>query len=1167
MTGPDATETPRKLAALLRPARKWLVKAGFCSLLIAFLPRGQYASSTSAFSRRASGKSAGPFSAAACRAPASAAGGFEVLHEFSSGAGNPGGKLLQTADGKLYGTSSTGGIAGFGSVFVLTPSGGGFTFATLHSFQSSDGEFVTRGLVQGEDGNFYGVTYGGGANSVGTVFKITPSGALTTLHAFAASEGFHPLALIAGNDGNFYGTTQAGGSGSGGSVFKITPAGSLTTLHDFDASEGTSPGELIQASDGKFYGTTQSAGPGDKGTVFQMTLVGALTILHGFSGSDGASPVSLIQASDGNFYGTTTNGGGSDNGTVFRLTPPGVLTTVYSFSGSDGSFPVSLIQAAAGDFFGTTSAGGSAGDGTVFRITLPGSFATVYTFVGTDGRLPTAVIEAADGDLYGTTLFDGPAGNGTVFRLTVDGSLTNLETFLNTEGNEPIARLIQATDGNLYGTAYGNPGMGSVFRIDTSGTLTPLHTFLGDEGSHPLGGVIEGTDGGFYGTTQYGGENDKGTVFRVSSAGVFSALHSFADTDGASPHAGVIQADDGNFYGTTSEGGQHGFGTVFRMTPAGTVTTLLDFANDTDGAFPQVSLVQATDGNFYGTTLSGGAGSQGTVFRITSSGTLSTLFSFDLGADGGNPFASLIQAADGNFYGTTAGGGAGGFGTVFRITPSGTLTTLHGFTGADGSSALAELIQAPDGNFYGTTETGGENDDGTVFRVTPSGVVTTLHSFAGNDGNAPFAGLLRATDGNLYGSTINGGSGRGGVIFRLSGACLPPLAGNNGPICEGQTLRLTASDVAGATYSWTGPGGFTSAEQNPQIPSAAPSASGLYSVTITVGGCASAPATTSVVVHPLPSAAISAPASICPGSSGSASVPSAGAGATYGWSITNGTITSGAGTGAITFTAGGSGLVELDVTVTDVNGCGASGSTSVTIALPAECGSRNLIPDGRAVRNALVPAGSLYRGVVVAGRSYCIEVETPFDGLGTLGNGGPLPALAVTRSDGVTAVVASATTSCEPAAAARLSFTPTADDVSGGPLQFSVSDASAGGYPIRVRLTETTMFCPRWSVNGYTALISLQDTSDCPVSGKVLLLDSSGVPLTTMPFSLLPGGAVQLAVPSGLPAVFGSAILTHDGPPEAIAGGIYMAQPSGAAGANFRWPFRETRSGASSDGR
>jgi uncharacterized repeat protein (TIGR03803 family) len=861
-----------------------------------------------------------------------------VLHEFSSETGNPGGALLQTADGKLYGTSSTGGFAGLGSVFVLTPSGGGFTFANLHSFQGLDGEFLTRGLVRGQDGDFYGVTYGGGANFFGTVFKITPSGTLTTLHTFVASEGSNPVAFVLGNDGNFYGMTQSGAGGQG-SVFKITPAGALTTLHTFDASEGTFPEALIQASDGNFYGTKAFAGPGGNGTVFQMTPSGTLTILYSFSGSDGASPASLIQASDGNFYGTTTSGGDSDNGTVFRLTPLGALTTVHSFSGSDGSSPISLIQTAGGDLYGTTGAGGPDGDGTVFRIILPSSLTTLYTFDGTDGRLPTAVIQAADGDLYGTTLFDGPNGNGTVFRLTVAGSLTNLHTFLNADGSQPVAHLIEATDGNFYGTTYGNPGGGSVFRIDPSGALTPVHTFSGAEGSHPLGGLIEGTDGAFYGTTQYGGESDSGTVFRVTSAGGFSTLHSFAGTDGASPLAGVIQAGDGDFYGTTGNGGAHEYGTVFRMTPSGTVTTLHSFANDTDGAFPQGSLIQATDGNFYGTTVTGGAWGNGTVFRITSAGTLTTLYSFDLGAAGGYPYAALMQAADGNFYGTTAGGGANGFGTVFRITPSGTLTTLHSFTHADGSSPLAELIQSADGNFYGATETGGENDNGTVFRITPAGAVTTLHSFAGTDGAGPFGGLLRATNGNFYGTTIGGGSGRGGVIFRLSGSCLPPLAGNNGPICEAQTLQLTASDVPGATYSWTGPGGFTSTEQNPQIIAPGP-ASGLYSVTVTVDGCVSPPATTSVIVRPLPSAAMSAPSSICPSSSGNvASVPSAGTGATYIWTIGNGTITAGAGTSAITFAAGPSGSVQIDVTVTDGNGCGAIGSRSVPITAGPSCGS------------------------------------------------------------------------------------------------------------------------------------------------------------------------------------------------------------------------------------
>ena len=259
--------------------------------------------------------------------------------------------------------------------------------------------------------------------------------------------------------------------------------------------------------------------------------------------------------------------------------------------------------------------------------------------------------------------------------------------------------------------------------------------------------------------------------------------------------------------------------------------------------------------------------------------------------------------------------------------------------------------------------------------------------------------------------------------------------------------------------------------------------------------------------------------------------------------------------------------MQLDVTVTAVNGCTAEGAKSVTIGSAEGCGG-NLIPDGRAVRATLVVGREPVFGQVVAGRSYCLEVEAPFDGAGTLGSGGPLPALAVARSDGVTAIGASAAASCEPAAAARLSFTPSADDVSGGPLQFTVADASAGGYPIRVRLAETTMFCPRWSANGYTALISLQDTTDCPVSAKVLLLDSSGVALTTLSFGLFPGGAVQMAIPAGLPAIFGSAILTHNGPPGAITGGIYMAQTGGTTGGRIlRWPFQETRSGASTDGR
>jgi len=189
--------------------------------------------------------------------------------------------------------------------------------------------------------------------------------------------------------------------------------------------------------------------------------------------------------------------------------------------------------------------------------------------------------------------------------------------------------------------------------------------------------------------------------------------------DGAWPYAGLVQASDGNFYGTTTGGGANGAGTVFKVTPAGRLTTLYNFCYQgypcSDGGDPYAGLIQATDGNFYGTTLGGGASGDGTVFKITPSGTLTTLYNFG-GADGAVPYGGLIQATDGNFYGTTSGGGASGDGSVFKITPSGTLTTLHSFADSDGASPDG-LVQATDGNFYGTTYGGGAYGDGTVFRL------------------------------------------------------------------------------------------------------------------------------------------------------------------------------------------------------------------------------------------------------------------------------------------------------------------------------------------------------------------------------------------------------------------------------------------------------------------
>jgi uncharacterized repeat protein (TIGR03803 family) len=264
-------------------------------------------------------------------------------------------------------------------------------------------------------------------------------------------------------------------------------------------------------------------------------------------------------------------------------------------------------------------------------------------------------------------------------------------------------------------------------------TVTTLVSFDGTNGSQPeFGSLVQGTNGNFYGTTWSGGANIAGTVFKITPAGKLTTLYSFcaqAGCNGYSPDAGLVQATNGNFYGTTGLGGAHNYGTVFEITPAGKLTTLYSFCAQsgcTDGQSPDAGLVQATNGNFYGTTLNGGAIGAGTVFEITPAGKLTTLHSFCSQiscGDGDGAFGTLVQATNGNFYGTTVAGGAnssgcGGYGcgTVFQITPAGKLTTLYSFCAqsgcADGSEPSVGLVEATNGNFYGTTTYGGANSSG-----------------------------------------------------------------------------------------------------------------------------------------------------------------------------------------------------------------------------------------------------------------------------------------------------------------------------------------------------------------------------------------------------------------------------------------------------------------------
>jgi uncharacterized repeat protein (TIGR03803 family) len=394
-------------------------------------------------------------------------------------------------------------------------------------------------------------------------------------------------------------------------------------------------------------------------------------------------------------------------------------------------------------------------------------------------------------------------------------TFTSLASFDGTDGSGPNhTALVQATDGNLYGTVYtgGAHGQGAFFRISPAGTRTTLYSFCSEtscaDGAGPLGTLIQASNGDLYGTASAGGTNGQGTFFRITTDGTLTTVYNFCSktscTDGASPEGPLIQDAAGNFYGTAYSGGANGDGTVFKITPSGTLTTLHSF-NGTDGTNPEGGVTEV-NGVFYGTTNAGATEGDGTVFKMTTAGVLTTLhiFTGKSDGDGSAPLGWLVAATNGNLYGTTTYGGVNGSGSVFEITLAGKETTLYSFCSlsscADGYYGTAGLMQATDGNLYGNTGYGGANNDGTTYKLTTAGVLTTLHSFDGTDGSDPDGGVMQDTNGDIYGMTLDGGADGDGTIFRLSVGLKPYI-----------TLRSTSGKV-GSTVGILGEG-FDSASE------------------------------------------------------------------------------------------------------------------------------------------------------------------------------------------------------------------------------------------------------------------------------------------------------------------------------------------------------------------
>jgi uncharacterized repeat protein (TIGR03803 family) len=940
---------------------------------------------------------------------------FSNLYSFTGGddGGNPNG-LIQNTNGLFYGTTQNGGTAFAGTVFQITTNG---LVTSLYSFTGgNDGANPFAMLAQGPDGNFYGTAFQGGADDNGTIFRITTNGVLDTLVTFGITNGDLPFAgLTLGADTNFYGTSHQGGVYGHGTAFMMTTNGTQKLLYSFSGgSDGNEPSAgLVQGGNGSFYGTTRKGGAYGDGAIFSISTSGDFATLYSFDETNGAFPTAgLTEDSDGNFYGVAAQGGAYSSGTLFEITPAGLLTNLYSFTGgTDGGNPDgTLVQGADGNFYGTTAQGGAYGDGTVFVVSPGGTLTTLVQFNGYDGANPQAALAlGSDGYFYGTTQNGGAGGNGVIFRFgitatphitsqpanqsvftganvqfnvavlgatpflyhwqkdetnLVDGgnvsgstnrilnlasvttndignysvlvsnslgsatsslaflmvtssppfivtqptnetvaagstailtvsalgnlpllyqwqmdhtnlanggsvsgsatstlTITNLTTAnngtysviisntlgsvissnvtltvvagttpgtalatlhwfgSNTGDGQTPNGLMQANDGDLYGTTQsggisGSSGYGTIFKITTNGLFTTLVPFTEASytlGDRPLAALVEDTNGNFYGTTELGGTNLVGNIFQLTPGNTLTNLYSFTGgDDGSNPSVPLVLGTDGNLYGSTPTGGNFGHGNIFQMTPAGTFTNLYSFTGGADGNSPSGGLLPDPHGNFYGLTTYGGTHSEGNIFKMTPDDLVTNLYSFTGGTDGYWPIGALVFGDDGNLYGATKRNTIGAFqfyGTLFTSTTNGTLDTLYKLNYTDGAYPFAGLILGSDGNFYGTTYSGAYDQNGTVFRITPSGALTTLVAFDGfDDGAHPESALVQGVDGALYGTTTSGGPDGQGTIFRVSFTTAPEITSQpvNQTVVAGANVSFNVADFGASPlfYQW-----------------------------------------------------------------------------------------------------------------------------------------------------------------------------------------------------------------------------------------------------------------------------------------------------------------------------------------------------------------------------
>ena len=635
--------------------------------------------------------------------------GFTNVHVFGQpGDGwEPQGRLVEGGDGAFYGTlyrtqrpGPTGGL-----VYKIQPDGGGYEI--LHTFlgQPEDGAGPVAGLTRGLDGTLFGVTTSGGTMNKGTVFRLQENGSgYQVLHSFVGSDGATPsgdLLLMPG--GLLYGTTEAGGTWQHGVVFHVNEGGgNFALVHEFggpgDAGR-SAKSRLLAVEDGWLLGTT-SLGTNNGGTVFRMQPNGTgyetLHVFPAWSGNVETPWISeLVPGGGGYFFGAKSHGGDQNLGMLFKIRADGSgYSTMHTFTRFDGepNGPGSRpMLASDGRYYGAAG-GGSNNLGAIYRFDESGSNLTVIHSlaapVGTklqssiypEGTGPAGpLIELPGGLLYGMAQSGGISNAGTIYRLNLDGSNRQvMHQFADRPGDgaRPLAGLMRAQDGQLYGTTIsGGVGFGTLFALNPDGgNYRVLRQFTGADGYGPICTLVQGSSGAIFGTCRSGGNGGRGTVFRVDPDGShYQVLRHFSAADGGGfPSVGLTSGPDGMLYGTT-DAGSSGAGVVFKLQQDGGGYEVLHAFAIEHGWAPN-ELFLTVGGAILGTTQFGGtySGQGGVVFRMNLDGSSYEVlhsFPFPIGPYGGRPTCGLVPGMNGAYYGVVPLGGTFNYGGIFRIQP------------------------------------------------------------------------------------------------------------------------------------------------------------------------------------------------------------------------------------------------------------------------------------------------------------------------------------------------------------------------------------------------------------------------------------------------------------------------------------------------------------------